>query len=60
MSATPVPVTLCPACKSTAIIPEYRFKGGASQESHSCLDCAHTWLAGSNYGPAVEEPEDEV
>jgi hypothetical protein len=54
------PVTLCPACKSMAIIPEYRFREGVPQESHSCLDCGHVWLSGSQYGSSVEQPEEEA
>lgn len=51
---------LCPACKSTYTVPDYRFRCGAPQNSFSCLDCGHVWLSGSQYGPATEEPEEEV
>jgi hypothetical protein len=51
---------LCPSCKSTATVPEYRFRCGVQTETRSCLDCGHTWPAASQYPPATEEPEEEL
>ena len=53
-------VILCPSCRSGAVASLHSRRREGVIEKRSCLNCGHVWLPGSAYGPAVEEPEEEV